>query len=309
MSHSTDHRPETGSYAVVTHRVCKRYGRQTALEGVDLRVPGGAVYVLVGANGAGKSTTFRVLMNLVRPDSGSAEVFGMDTARRGADVRAQTGYVPDLRGPLYPGMSCRRLLAHVSAFYPTWDAGYAEHLRRALGLHQDRNVGTLSKGEARRLQLVLAMAHRPPLLLLDEPTDELDPVARRAAMALLTEHIADTPTTILISTHQLHEVESLADYVGVLRAGRLTAQLSRDELQRTVRRYRVEIPEAWTPPPDLRTAGLRRSSGGREIQWTLVGEERDLIERLTHAGGRVHEAKPLTLEDAALAFLTEDVPG
>jgi ABC-2 type transport system ATP-binding protein len=155
----------------------------------------------------------------------------------------------------------------------------------------------------------MALAHRPPLLLLDEPTDGLDPVMRRTALALLAEHIADTPTTVLISTHQIHEVESLADHVGVLLAGRLAAQMPRDELQRTVRRYQVEVPDGWTPPPGLRIAGLRRSSAGREIQGTLVGDEREVVERLTQAGGRVREARPLTLEDAAVAVLTGEITG
>lgn len=292
--------------AVATYGLSKRYD-EIALDGIDLRVPDGAVYVLVGENGAGKSTTLRVLMNLVRPDAGTAEVFGMDTGHRGADVRANVGYVPDSRDHSYAGMTCDRLFQHVAILRPAWDGAYASHLSRAFDLRADRRVGTLSRGEARRLQFVLALAHRPPLLLLDEPTDGLDPVARRKALTLLAEHIADTPTTVLLSTHQIHEVESLADHVGVLRAGRLTAQLSRDDLRRTVRRYRVEVPEGWRPPDDLRTAGLRRSSAGREIQWTLVGEEREVVERLTAAGGSVREAKPLTLEEATLAFLTEEV--
>ena len=309
MSRSMQHGPGTGACAVATHGLSKRYGGETALDRVDLRVPDGAVYVLVGANGAGKSTTLRVLMNLVRPDSGTAEVLGMDTGRRGAEVRAQVGYVPDGRDHAPPRMTCGRLLRHAATFYPAWDAAYAGDLSRAFDLQPDRKVGALSKGEARRLHLVLALAHRPPVLLLDEPTDGLDPVVRRTALALLAEHIADTPTTVLISTHQIHEVESLADHVGVLRAGRLAAQMSRDELRRTVRRYQVEVPEGWKPPPELRMAGLRRSSAGREVQGTLVGVEREVRERLTLAGGRVREAKPLSLEDAAVAFLTEEITG
>ena len=204
-------------------------------------------------------------------------------------------------------MTCGRLLRHVAAYYPTWDAAYAEHLGQAFGLRPHRKVGALSKGEARRLHLVLALAHRPPLLLLDEPTDGLDPVVRRRALALLAEHLADTPTTVVVSTHQVYEVESLADHVGVLREGRLVAQMGRDELQRTVRRYRVEVPEGWEPPPGLRFAGPRRSRAGREAQWTLVGEEREVAERLTLAGARVREVTPLGLEDAALALLDDEV--
>jgi ABC-2 type transport system ATP-binding protein len=156
------------------------------------------------------------------------------------------------------------------------------------------------------VQFVLALAHRPPLLLLDEPTDGLDPVARNRALAQLAEHLADTPTTVMIATHHIAEVDSLADHVGVLSAGRLIAQMSRDELRRTVLRYRVEVPEEWQPPAELRIASLRRSRGGREVQWTLVGEERDVTARLGAAGATVRDVTPLALEEAALAFLGEE---
>ncbi|MBV9774107.1 MAG: ABC transporter ATP-binding protein [Gemmatimonadetes bacterium] len=308
MSRPTHPDPDVDACAVSTHGLTRRYRGVTALDRVDLRVPEGAVYVLVGANGAGKSTTLRLLMNLERPDAGTAEVFGLDTVRDGPGVRAQIGYVPEHHDAGYRWMRCGRLLRHAAAYYPAWDPAYADHLGRAFGLKPDRRVGTLSKGEARRLQLVMALAHRPPLLLLDEPTDGLDPVVRRQTLALLAEHLADTPTTVLVSTHQVYEVESLADHVGVLREGRLVAQLSRDELRRTVRRYRVEVPEGWEAPPGLRGTGARRSGTGREVQWTLVGEEREVTERLALAGARVREVTPLGLEDAALAFLPEEGP-
>lgn len=292
--------------AVITHGLTRRYGAATALDRVDIRVPGGAVYLLVGANGAGKSTTLRALMNLERPDAGTVEVFGMDVGRCGPEVRAQIGYVPE-HAPRGNGwMTCRRLIEHVAAYYPAWDGAYADHLSRAYDLRLDRRLRALSKGEARRLQLVLALAHRPPLLLLDEPTDGLDPLVRRRALGLLAEHLADTPTTVLISTHHIQEVESLADHVGVLRSGRLAAQLSRDDLRRTVLRYRVEAPDGWVPP-GIPVVEVRRSVSGRESLWTLVGEERETVERLTGAGARVREVAPLGLEDAALAFMNEEV--
>jgi ABC-2 type transport system ATP-binding protein len=198
------------------------------------------------------------------------------------------------------------LLEHVAAYYPTWDHGYADCLSIAFGLGLDRKVATLSKGESRRLQLVLALAHRPPVLLLDEPTDGLDPVVGSRTLSLLAEHLADTPTAILISTHQIHELESLADHVGVLRAGRLVAQMSRDKLQSTVGRYRVEVPAGWQATQELQVAGVR-SNGVREAQWTLIGDQRELIDRLTLAGGCVREVQPLALADAVLAFLAQEV--
>jgi len=296
----------TSAFAVATHGLSMRYGKETALAGVDLRVPEGAVYVLVGANGAGKSTAMKVLLNLERPDEGRAEVFGLDTGAHGPVVRAQIGYVPESHEHAYAWMTCEQLMRHVAAHYPAWDHAYAARLVEMFGLRLQRKVGTLSKGENRRLQFVLALAHRPPLLLLDEPTDGLDPLVRNRALAQLAEHLADTPTTVVIATHHIAEVESLADHVGVLQGGRLVAQLTRDELRRTVLRYRVEVPEGWEAPAELRTASLRRSRGGREAQWTLVGEERAVTARLTAAGATVREVKPLTLEEAALAFLAEE---
>jgi ABC-2 type transport system ATP-binding protein len=296
-----------GAFAVATHGLSMRYGSETALAGVDLRVPEGAVYILIGPNGAGKSTAMKVLLNLERPDAGRAEVFGLDTAIRGPEVRAQVGYVPEQYAHDYGWLTCGRLMQHVAAFYPAWDHAYAAHLIDVFGVRLQRKVGTLSKGEGRRLQLVLALAHRPPLLLLDEPTDGLDPLVRNRTLAQLAEHLADTPTTVLIATHHIHEVESLADHIGVLREGRLVAQRTRDELRRTVVRYRVEVPEGWQPPPELRIATLRRSRAGREAQWTLVGEPDEVTAHLASAGATVRDVTPLALEEAALAFLAEEV--
>lgn len=307
MSRSTHSEAVAGPLAVATTGLTKRYDGETALDRVDLRVPAGSVYVLVGANGAGKTTTMKVLMNLERADAGAAEVLGLDSVRSGAAVRAQVGYVPEHHDAGYGRMTCGRLLRHVAAYYPAWDSAYADDLGRAFGLRPDRKVRTLSKGEARRLQIVMALAHRPPLLLLDEPTDGLDPVVRKRLLVLLAEHLADTPTTVLVSTHRIQEVESLADHVGVLREGRLVAQMPREELQRVVRRYRVEIPEGWEAPAGLHIADERRSRAGREVQWTLVGEEQEVTERLAGAGARVREVTSLGLEDAAVAFLAEEV--
>lgn len=297
---------QAGDYAVATHGLSKQYGRKTALDRVELRVPTGSVYLLVGVNGAGKSTLFKLLMNLERPDTGTAEVFGLDTGHDGPGVRAQTGYMPDRQDAPYRAMTCARLLRHAAAFHPGWDHPYAAQLSRALGVPLEQRVGGLSKGETRRLQLVLALAYRPPLLLLDEPTDGLDAVVRRRALVLLAEHLADSPTTVMISTHHIQELESLADHVGVLRGGRLVAQMSRDELQRTVRSYELETPEGWAMPNELQVASLRRSSTGRDMRCTLVGDEREVTQRLEAAGARVRQTRTLALEDAALAFLPEE---
>ena len=294
------------TFAVATHALSMRYGSETALAGVDFRVPEGAVYVLVGPNGAGKSTAMKVLLNLERPGEGRAEVFGLDTTSRGPEVRAQIGYIPEQHAHEYGWMTCGRLMQHVAAHYPAWDHAYAAHLNEVFSIRLERKVNTLSKGEARRLQFVLALAHRPPLLLLDEPTDGLDPLMRNRALAQMAEHMADTPTTVVIATHHIHEVTSLADHIGVLRNGRLVAQMSCDEVRRTVVRYRVEVASGWQLPREIRMAGGRRSLTAREMQWTLIGEPDHVTARLTAAGATVRDVTPLALEEAALAFLTEE---
>jgi ABC-2 type transport system ATP-binding protein len=226
--------------AVETLNLSKNYGDALALERVNITVPEGSVYMIAGANGAGKSTTFKILLNLERATSGTAKVFDLDTSANGPQARAQIGYVPEQPGSPYPWMTCAQLLQHTAAFYPSWDATYADHLTRSLGIRMQHKSGTLSKGEKRRVQLIMAMAHRPPLLLLDEPTEGLDPVARKQVLSLLAEHLADSPTTVVMATHHVHEVESLTDYVGVLKGGRLTAQMHRDELRRQVMSARAD---------------------------------------------------------------------
>lgn len=292
-----------GPFAVETHGLAKRYRRDTALDGVELQVPEGAVYVLVGPNGAGKSTTFKVLLDLVRADAGRAEVFGLDPRAQGPRVRAQIGYVPERHDWGYGWMKVGRLLEHHAAFFPAWDRDYAARLAEAFDLKLDRKLRTLSKGQGRRVHLTLALAHRPPLLVLDEPTDGLDPLMIDETLGILTEHVAETPTTVLLSTHQVHDVDRLADHVGVMRAGKLVLQAPRDVLHQKLRRYRAEVPDAWAGAPGLNGSVLRKGSLGREIQWSIWGEERDVVEHLSASGATVRDAAPLTLADAAVALL------
>jgi len=291
----------TETLAVETAGLVKRYGSTTALNGVDLRVPEQAVYVLVGPNGAGKSTLLRSLMNVVRTDGGTIVVSGLDARAQGPEVRARIGYVPETHELSHPWMRVGRLFEHFARYYRTWDDAYATHIARVLSIRLDAKCGAMSKGERRRVQLVLALAHRPALLLLDEPGDGLDHVGRERVLELLSGHISDSPTTVLVSTHRIYEVERLVDHVGVLSSGVLVEQTTRDELQRRVRRYRADVPEGWAPPTGLDV--LRRGGLGRSIDWTVVGDERAIAVALTQSGAIVREVASLSLDDAATALL------
>lgn len=290
--------------AIETRGVSKGYPPDTvALDGLDLQVPAGSVYVLVGPNGAGKSTTLRVLLDLVRADRGTASVLGIDPAAQPALARAQIGYVPEVVDTAYGWLTVHGLLKHHAAFYHAWDWAYADDLCKRLGLRMDERFRALSKGGARRVALVTALAHRPPVLLLDEPTDGLDPLARDDFGALLVDHMADAPTTILWSTHHVHEAERMADHVGVLRNGRLLLQAPVDAVRAGLRRYHALVPDGWAGAPGLNGDVLVRAGAGREITWTVWGDERQVAERLSASGATVREASRLSLEDAALALL------
>ena len=292
-----------GDLAVDTRGLTKRFGDQIALNDVSLQVPTGAVYLLVGPNGAGKSTTLKVLLDLVRAEQGMAEVFGLDCRARAPEVRANIGYVPERPDWGYGWMRVGRLLEHHSLYYPTWDAAYAAKLAEKFELRMDRKMGVLSKGQARRVHLTMALAHRPPLLLLDEPTDGLDPLMRDETLGVIADHLAESETTVVLSTHHVEEVERLADHIGVLRSGELRAQMSRADLDAGLRRYRVEVPEQWPGVASLNGSVLRRVTTTREVQWTVWGHESEIVQKLTGAGGTVREVVSLTLLDATLALL------
>ena len=289
--------------AARTRGLHKRFGSRRALDGLEMTVPEGSVYVLVGPNGAGKTTTLRALLDLTVVDEGAAEVFGLPCVERGAEVRARIGYVPDSQDFPYVELSVDALLAHHAAYFPSWDEGYAAELKSKMAIDGRQRYGGLSKGEARRVQLVQALAHRPPLLLMDEPTDGLDPLAQDRFQALLADHLADTPTTVLISTHRVHEVEGLGDCLGVLRDGRLVAQVERERLERRLLRVRAEVPEGWSATPDLMASVVRRGGRGREIAWTVWSETEEPDAPFTAAGATVRQVERLNLEEATRALL------
>ena len=294
----------TNAPAVETAGLVKKFGSRMALDGLDLTVPRGAVYVLVGPNGSGKTTTLRALLDLVRADSGRATVLGHDTVTDGARVRAVSGYVPERQDAGYGWMKVQQLFEHHASYRSTWDAAYAAELMERLEVRDHTKFGKLSKGEARRVQLVMALAHRPPVLLLDEPTDGLDPVMRDEALALLADHVAENESTLLISTHLVYEVEGLGDHLGVLKEGALRAQLDRTTLRDRLRKYTLEVPEGWSGVDALRDRVIRTGGGGREVAWTVWGEEDDVVEQLRGGGATVRNVDPLTLEEAAVALLS-----
>jgi ABC-2 type transport system ATP-binding protein len=295
---------QADAFAIATRDLSKRYKSVQALSKLALQVPEGAVYLLVGPNGAGKSTTIKILLDLLEPTSGSAEVLGLSPQENPALVRANVGYVPEQLDWGYAWMRTGRLLEHHSHYFPSWDREYASRLFRAFDLRLDQKLGTLSKGQGRRVHLAMALAHRPPLLVLDEPTDGLDPVMRDETLGVLIEHLADSPTTVLLCTHHVSEFEQFADHVGVLRNGELRAQLPLNALRAGLRRYRAEIPPGWGDASMFGARAIRRTTTERDIDWVVWGDELATSSELVRSGATVRDIVPLNLNDATLALLS-----
>jgi ABC-2 type transport system ATP-binding protein len=295
--------PFTGPAAIRTSGLSKRYGARTALNGLDLVVPEGSIYLLAGPNGSGKSTAMRQLLHLEQPDAGTIEVLGCDVRRDAARARARIGYVADEGVTPYKWLRVGDLIAYHARYYPTWDAAYAARLVAEFKIDLQPRVSVLSRGQTRRIAFVLALAHRPALLLFDEPTDALDPVARDRLLRRIAAHAADTPTTLLISTHLIYEVERLADQVGIIQEGKMAAQLSRERLRTHLNRYRFDAPDAWRPPDAAPGTVFARSARGRENDWTIWGDQQAIREMLYQTGTEIRSITPLTLADAVIALL------
>ena len=200
--------------------VTRRFGAQTALDAVTWSLLRGGVYGLVGANGAGKTTLIKHILGLLRAEYGSVRVFGRDPVADPVGVLSRIGYLSEDHD-LPEWMSVEELMRYSRAFYPAWDQGYAEELRRSFGLEPSARIKNLSKGQKARAGLLVALAHRPELLLLDEPSSGLDPVVRRDILEAIMRTIADEGRTVLFSSHLLDEVERVADHVTMINHGRI----------------------------------------------------------------------------------------
>jgi ABC-type multidrug transport system ATPase subunit len=196
----------------------RRFGDMTALASVSLSLPRGGVYGLVGANGAGKTTLIRHILGTMRAESGAVRVFGRDPVADPVGVLSRIGYLSE-ENDLPGWMSVGELVRYSRAFYPAWDDVYAEQLRHSFALDPAAKIKTLSKGQKARAGLLIALAHRPELLVLDEPSSGLDPIVRKDILGAILRTIADEGRTVLFSSHLLEEVEQVADHVTMINRG------------------------------------------------------------------------------------------
>jgi ABC-2 type transport system ATP-binding protein len=255
--------PET--VAAVSH-LSRTFGAKLALNDVSLGVPQGAVFGLVGENGAGKSTLIKHLLGLWRAETGSVRVFGLDPVADVVAVLGRIGYLseqPDLPGWMRVG----ELLRYTQAFYPRWDTAYAEQLRDQFELDPDARIKILSKGQRARLGLIAAEAHRPDLLILDEPSSGLDPIVRRDILEAIIRTVTDEGRTVLFSSHLLDEVERVSDHLAMLHRGTLRFCAPLEDIKARHRRISLHFEQPPAVPPNV-SGAIRVDGAGRE--WTVI---------------------------------------
>jgi len=261
------------SSAILTEALTKRYGRRPGIENLDLEVLPGEIFGFIGPNGAGKSTTIRLLLDLLHPSSGRAMLLGLDAHRDSVAVRRAVGYLPGEFG-LDPRMTGRQLLQHSGRLRGMDDLGAAPDLAGRLDLDLDLPMGRLSRGNRQKIGLVQAMFHRPPLLILDEPTTGLDPLVQDTFLQALRE-ARDEGRTVFLSSHILSEVERVCDRVAIVRSAHLaaletTGSLLEKRRKRMVMVFAAPIDAAvFTRLPGVGDVGFQAGPGERQITVTL----------------------------------------
>ena len=283
----------------------KRYGHTTAVKGLDLVVRRGTVFGYLGPNGAGKTTTLRMLVGLLRPTSGSASVLGRDVVRERDAMQRAVGYLPG-GFVAYPDQTAQQYLRFLGDLRGGVPEARVRELAERLDLELDRRIGTMSHGNKQKVGIVQALAHRPELLVLDEPTTGLDPIVQREFLTLLREERA-AGTSVLLSSHVLSEVEAVADEVGILRRGELVVVETVERLKARAQRHVELVLERDVPVPALlNVPGVRRVSGyGREVQVDVEGSMAPLFHTTaTYGIERVVTHEP-DLEEIFLGYYDE----
>jgi ABC-2 type transport system ATP-binding protein len=283
--------------AIELNNVGKSY-RFFSLDHINLEVPQGEIMGLIGPNGAGKSTTIRILMGLVHQDSGEVRVLGHRMPDAQVAAKWDIGFASeDMR--LYDGMTLAWHMGFVQSIYPGWDSAYAQLLLKRFGLRAEQKIKGLSHGQRVKATLLLMLARRPKLLVLDEPTTGLDPVARHEILRELTDVMADEGRTILFSSHNTHDVEQISDRITFIDRGRIIDSMDREAYLDRWRRLRLEVPLGVELPALPGVIRVRQE--GRLAVATANAFVPDLANAYENTGARVQSIETMTLEEIFVA--------
>lgn len=278
-------------------------GKAPTLRDLAIAVPRGAIYGFLGPNGAGKTTTIRVMLGLLRHERGDVRVLGHSMPNEAPRALARIGYVPE-RPHIYPSLTVAESLRYHAAFYPTWDAKWAEQLRATFELDPDRRVSRLSKGETGKLLMLLAIAQRPELLVLDEPTDGLDPIVRRDVLSAVLDYVSEEGATVFISSHLVHELERICDWVGVMESGRLIAEMPMQSFREGIKRLRVQgAPATFAQAPFVVLSRSTPGMGAGAEEWLVRGWQPPMKHWVEGVGAELRDVIDLDLEESFVELL------
>lgn len=248
------------------HDLHKRFGKTDAVAGLSLSVPQGQVTAFLGPNGAGKSTTIKCLLNLHRPDQGSATVLGIDSRQLGPSHFTRIGYVSEnMELPLW--MTVSQFLDYCRPLYPNWDRAFEARLLSQFDLPPKVKLKDLSRGMRMKAALLSSLAYHPQLVILDEPFSGLDPLVRDEFIHGLLELTGEEGWTVFVSSHDIEEVQRLADRVAIINRGKLALDETSDSLQARFRAVEVQLPDATPPPSKLPTDWLHSEQAGRVLRF------------------------------------------
>ena len=292
-------------HAIVFESVTRRFGRTRALDAVDLTLAPGSVLGLVGRNGAGKTTALRLAHGILFPDAGRIRVLGLDPVRQGLELRRRASLLSE-ESSLYPWMTVEEILGFAGALHPRWDAALARSLRERLDLDPRARIKTLSRGTRAKVALVLAVACRPEVLFLDDPTAGLDPLVRSEVLQGILEAIPAEGGAVVYASHLVADIDRVADRIAILDHGKLRVLAPLEDLKARVRRA-VAVFEGDAPLPaktDL-PGRIDAEAEGRVLTVVAEGENGALAAGLLALGAKEVAIQALPLEEILVAYLKE----
>lgn len=278
--------------------VAKSFKNKAVLKGVDLTVRKGEIYAFLGRNGAGKTTTIEMLLGLLDRDAGDLKVLGLDPRKQAIEIRRRVGYMAEDQ-TMYGWMKISEICAFLEPFYPTWNRDLVRKYESQFDLDPNQHIRNLSKGQNARLALLLALAHQPELVILDDPTLGLDPIMRKELMRDVIDHLQGAGVTVFFSSHLLYEIEPIADRVAILDHGVIVREEATDSLREDVKRFILSDSDFVSLPVYEGTLDIKR--GEDRTAMTVQGQER--FSNLLHERKVAYELVDLNLDEIFEAYV------
>jgi ABC-2 type transport system ATP-binding protein len=294
-------------FVIDTRELHKHYDGVDALRGLTVQVPRGSIFGFLGRTGAGKTTTMKVLLGMARPTSGQARVFGLpaDAPAASVEIRRRTGFVSDEKD-LYDDMTVGEMIRFTAPFFPRWSQELEQRYRRRFELPLDRKVKALSRGMRTKLALLLALCRGAELLLLDEPTSGLDPATTEEVLQALVAHVARDETTVFFSSHQLAEIDQIADHVAIVDRGRAVVSGGLDDLRERYRRVQLVF-DGDAPDVTFRAPGVERvRRQGRVITVLSSAGAGPVLDEARALNPRSVDVVPVTLKEIFLETVIQE---